>query len=443
MQTSSRPEFARLPSGLREQQPLLWLNPRHEARSLASDPGLDPAIAQARFARCAGLMAEVFPQLADTAGQLSSPLSPLLRLPSEMAFPQQAGAWFLKRDDALPVAGSVKARGGFHEVLAHVEQIGIQAGLLHVDTDRRLLAQADARRLLAGHTVAVGSTGNLGLAIGLIGTGLGLRAVVHMSSDAKAWKKQRLRDHGIEVVEHAGDYAAAVAAGRSLAESDPMMHFVDDEHSTDLFLGYAAAAQELAHQLDAAGRPVDADHPLFVYVPCGVGGAPGGILHGLKRLWGPNVHGFFAEPTASPCMLAQLASGTDVPVSVYDIGLDNHTEADGLAVGQASPLVAPLMASLLSGVFTVADDTLFIDALRLEQAESIYIEPSAAAGLRGPGWLAGSGAGRQYLDAHHLGPRMAQATHVIWSTGGSLVPEHIRDEFRARGHALMQHSDRT
>lgn len=420
-----------LPEGLRERRPLLWLNPGYDADAgVGAEP--DPAPAEARLARCAGLMARLFPELAATGGQLASPLTPVPHLHGTMHATGPAGTWFLKRDDSLPVAGSVKARGGFHEVLALVEAIATDAGLLRGDTDRIELASPAARTVFARHTIAVGSTGNLGLAIGLIGVGLGLRSVVHMSADAKEWKKQRLRDHGIEVVEHAGDYAAAVAAGRAATTADPYTHFVDDERSLALFLGYAAAARELQQQLRAAGRPVDARDPLFVYLPCGVGGAPGGILHGLKRLFGANVHGFFAEPVAAPCMLVQLSAGCDRPVSVYDVGLDNRTEADGLAVGLASPLVAPLMARELAGVFAVADDTLFRDARLLEGTEGIYVEPSAAAGLRGPQWLLDSPEGRAWLREHHLDRAMEHATHVIWTTGGSLVPEAVRAEYRAR-----------
>lgn len=424
-----------VPPEVLARQATLWLNPGYVAGADARDWPLDPHVAEVRLARCAGLLATVFPELVAMGGHLESPLVPIPHFQATTDQPE-SGAWLLKRDDALPVAGSVKARGGFHEVLAYVEHIAGSAGLLSDDADRAVLAKPEVRALLARHTVTVGSTGNLGLAIGLIGIGLGLRASVHMSADAKDWKKRRLREHGIEVVEHAGDYASAVAAGRAQAAADPHVHFVDDERSDDLFLGYAAAAGELQAQLRACGRRVDAAHPLCVYLPCGVGGAPGGVLYGLKRLFGANVHGFFAEPTASPCMLVQLAAGCDRSVSVYDVGLDNRTEADGLAVGQASPLVAPLMARLLSGVFTVDDDTLLGDAWRLEAREGVYVEPSAAAALRGPLWLQRSPAGRAYCQRLGLERSIRDATHVIWSTGGSLVPETIRNAFRTRGRAL-------
>ncbi|MFT3799621.1 MAG: D-serine ammonia-lyase [Burkholderiaceae bacterium] len=420
---------------LRAREPLLWINPDYPGKLPDGAPGrADVAAAEARLAASSGLLAQLFPELGGQ-GRITSPLVAVPRLQTAGSSSAAArGLWLLKADHALPIAGSIKARGGFHEVLAHAEALARAAGVL-VGDDWSALRGAAARQLFARHSIAVGSTGNLGLAIGIMAAALGFRAVVHMSTDAKQWKKERLRQHGVEVIEHAGDYGAAVSAGRAAASADGSCHFVDDENSRLLFLGYAAAASELAAQLADLGRPVNADHPLFVYLPCGVGGAPGGITLGLKAIFGAHVHCFFAEPTASPCMLLRLAAGRRLPV--YEIGLDNRTEADGLAVGDASPLVAPLMAAQLSGVFTVADDELFRGVAALADAEAIAIEPSAAAALPGPARLCGSPAGREYLARHGLADRLDGATHVLWSTGGSLVPADEYTRFLARGHALI------
>lgn len=421
---------------LKARQPLLWVNPaleRSEAGAVVQRERI--AEAQARLERCAPLMAMLFPELEASAGRVESQLQPAQALQrAVLADADTPGHWFIKRDDQLPVAGSIKARGGFHEVLAFAESVALEHGLIQEDDDRRLLAGQEARELFSRYSMMVGSTGNLGLSIGVVAAGLGFDAVVHMSADAKEWKKERLRSRGVRVVEHAGDYAQAVAAGRAQAQQSPRNHFVDDERSSLLFFGYATAAAHLARQLEEAGRAVDASRPLFVYIPCGVGGAPGGITYGLKSLFGDNVHCFFAEPVAAPCVLVQLAAGTAQPVSVYDIGLDNRTEADGLAVGLASELVCSLIADKLSGVFTVADDQLYVDLLALMRSMHIAVEPSASAGIGGPFWLLSSAEGRAYSRAQ--GIDMRDATHVIWATGGSLVPAAELERFIAQAERL-------
>jgi D-serine dehydratase len=416
----------------------LWLNehwqPLQTARATSVLNLSDVQDAERRWQQFAGLLAELFPDLTPSAGIIESPLFAADALQKAlMGQESRVGRWLIKGDHALPVAGSIKARGGIYEVLLHAESLALREGLLKPGDDRRVLASAEARALFARRDVAVGSTGNLGLSIGLMAAALGFHATVHMSSDAKEWKKARLRARGVEVIEHEGDFGDAVAAGRERAQRDPSAYFVDDENSERLFLGYSVAAIRLQQQLMAWGIMVDAQHPLFVYLPCGVGGAPGGITFGLRHLFGDHVHCFFAEPTASPCMLIRLASDDNRPISVQEFGLDNRTEADGLAVGRASDFVGPLMRPLVSGVFTVPDEDLFTDLYVLERTEGLRIEPSAAAGFRGPRWLLESAAGRRYLIAHGLSECMEEATHILWTTGGAFVPDAEYRQFQERG----------
>lgn len=427
-------------SQLQGREEFLWLNPSYDSSAAPQDPLFDIATVRRRLERSAPLLVRLFPELKSCNGLIRSPLIALDALAQRLQFSSEDGAWLMKCDHALPVAGSVKARGGFNEVLAFAEDLACQHKIVQDQSDLSALADPEARKLFSDFTVSVGSTGNLGLSIGLIAAALGFRSIVHMSADAKDWKKRRLRLHGIEVVEHAGDYAEAVAAGRAAAESNAKAYFVDDENSAQLFLGYAAAAMELFTQLKEANVIVDEKHPLFVYLPCGVGGAPGGITYGLKQLFGGHVHCFFAEPTESPCMLVQLSSGNTHPISVYDVGLKNRTEADGLAVAQASQLVARVVSKLVSGCYTVRDDSLFKLRYLLSEYEEIEIEPSAAAGILGPFMLLRTKAGQEYLKTWGIEGNMRNATHVVWSTGGALVPPEEQQRFHAIGRALWDRS---
>jgi D-serine dehydratase len=436
-----------LPAGLAgsivRKEPVLWLNPNWQPLETVRLPTQvqfsEVREAEERLHRFAGLLTQLFPELKAQGGIIESALFNVDNFQQAMMRGRAArGHWLIKGDHALPVAGSIKARGGFYEVLLHAEGVALAAGLLQPQDDRRALATPEARSLFARHEIAVGSTGNLGLSIGLMAAALGFKATVHMSAEAKAWKKSRLRARGVQVIEHAGDFGVAVAAGREQALKNPNAYFVDDENSRHLFLGYSVAALRLQPQLRASGIAVDARHPLFVYLPCGVGGAPGGITFGLRHVFGDHVHCFFAEPVASAGMLIRLASAEDRPVSVRALGLDNQTEADGLAVGQASEFVARAIRPLVSGIFTVPDEDLFEDLYRLETSEGLRIEPSAAAGFRGPRWLLESDAGLEYLSTHGLKDHLDHATHLLWTTGGSLVPDEEYRSFHERGRGIAR-----
>jgi D-serine dehydratase len=380
-----------------------------------------------------------FPETRASHGIIESEILPLTKLQAALAsqYPQASrGTLWLKADNLLPISGSIKARGGIYEVLKHAEDLALAAGLIQPGDSYAKLDSEEARGFFGQYSIAVGSTGNLGLSIGIMSARLGFQATVHMSADARQWKKDKLRACGVTVMEYESDYSVAVEQGRKQSESDPHCHFVDDENSVNLFLGYAVAAERLQRQLTAAGITVDQEHPLFVYLPCGVGGGPGGVAFGLKHIFGDAVHCIFAEPTHSPCMLLGVYTGLHDAVSVYDFGIDNSTAADGLAVGRPSGFVGRSMQRLIDGYYTISDEEMYRLLALMESTEGIKLEPSALAGV--PGLIRVLQEQQGYRERLSLtDSRLANATHLVWGTGGSMVPNEEMDAYLTKGRVLL------
>ena len=347
--------------------------------------------AEARLKRFAPYILKAFPDTAETAGIIESPLREIPEMKKSL----------------------VRMTGDFPGKLA--EEIAMKEGMLKETDDYSILLEDRFRDLFGKYSVQVGSTGNLGLSIGIISAKLGFKVTVHMSADARQWKKDLLRSKGVTVIEYPQDYQVAVAEGRKASAGDPYCHFVDDEGSKDLFFGYSVAARRILPQLEEAGIVVNEENPLYVYIPCGVGGAPGGVAFGLKTIFGDNVKIYFAEPTHAPCMTLSLITGLREKISCADIGLDGKTAADGLAVGRASYLVAELMEPIVDGCYTITDEELYPFLAELKDTEGIFIEPSSTASFIGPALVNKPG------------------THILWATGGSMVPQEEADAYYNKG----------
>ncbi|MEI0516330.1 D-serine ammonia-lyase [Brachyspira murdochii] len=414
---------------------IAWINKKeirfseYEKNLPISDKQLDDA--EERLKRFAPFIMKAFPETQKSNGIIESPLEPILKMQSKLEEKYNTkiyGKLYLKMDSHLPVAGSIKARGGVYEVLKHAEDLAIDAGILNINDDYSILTEDKFRKFFSQYKIQVGSTGNLGLSIGITSAALGFEVIVHMSADAKQWKKDMLRAKGVTVIEYADDYGKAVEEGRKNSDADPKSYFIDDEKSMDLFLGYTVAARRLKKQLEEKGIDINEQNPLIVYIPCGVGGAPGGVAYGLKRIYKDNVYIFFIEPTLAPCMLLGLETSMHENISVKDIGINGITHADGLAVGRPSGLVSRIMEPILSGEFTIADYRLY-DYLRyLNETENIQIEPSACAAFQGPVELMKNEESKNYIK-EKIGDNIKNSYHICWATGGSMVPKEDMDNF--------------
>lgn len=416
---------------LKENKSVLWINEKKGKSNYVNEnfEEKDLLDAEKRLEKFAPLIKQLFPETAINDGLIESKLTKIPNMERNIKKNSEfIGNLYIKEDNNLPIAGSVKARGGIYEVLKYAEYIAIQEEILEKDDSYEKLNNDNVRKIFSKYKIQVGSTGNLGLSIGIISAKLGFTVIVHMSKDAKNWKKDLLKQKGVIVKEYSGNYEKAVTEGRKLSKEDPTSYFIDDENSKDLFLGYTVASKRLKKQLDEQNIIVDNAHPLFIYIPCGVGGAPGGISYGLKKIYKDNVHIFFVEPIESPCMLLSIYSEKYENISVQDIGLSGKTEADGLAVGRASGLVSHLMKPILSGVFTVEDNTLNKYMKEFWNTEKMFLEQSACSSFEGPYKLYNSREGKKYLENNKLLKYMDNSTHIVWGTGGNLVPNIIRKE---------------
>jgi D-serine dehydratase len=83
---------------------------------------------------------------------------------------------------------------------------------------------------------------------------------------------------------------------------------------------------------------------------------------------------------------------------------------------------------MLDGIVTVQDSKLYDYMRGLQSEEDIFLEPSSCAGFHGVIKLMLSEEGQKFLKENALSEHMANASHIVWATGGGLVPDAVRKE---------------
>ena len=90
-------------------------------------------------------------------------------------------------------------------------------------------------------------------------------------------------------------------------------------------------------------------------------------------------------------------------------------------------LLGKRWSRFLEGCYTIADETMFKLLTLLADTEGIRLEPSALAGMTGP---------IQVIRNEVPKANLPTATHLVWGTGGSMVPENEMNMYYETGKGI-------
>ena len=121
----------------RNSEEIFWNNsmylPVEEAMKQTKYSVADIEDAEARLQRFADFIRVAFPETEATDGIIESPVSEISDMKNYLNDTLETtldGKLLLKRDDLLPISGTIKARGAIYEVLKHAENLALQKGML-------------------------------------------------------------------------------------------------------------------------------------------------------------------------------------------------------------------------------------------------------------------------------------------------------------------------
>lgn len=256
-----------------------------------------------------------------------------------------AGGQLWLKCENRQVTGSFKVRGALNKILL-LEPSQMERGVVAV------------------------SSGNHGQGVALAAGLRQVRATVVVPRHVVEIKAQAIRRLGADVVYADGEYAAAEAEGRRLAQ-DRGAAFVSPYNDYEVLAGQATVGLELVEQLrfPREGRGWE------VFVPVGGGGLLCGIGLALRAL-APRVHLVGVQPEASPYLEAHF-HGKDMSKVI-----ELPTLADGLS-GAVEPdsVTLDLLPRLADDMVLVSEEAIR-EAIRWAWSTAgEVIEPSGAAAV--------------------------------------------------------------
>jgi len=207
------------------------------------------------------------------------------------------------------------------------------------------------------------SAGNHAIATAYAASTLGVSAKVVMPRTANAFRVERCKAYGAEVV--FGDTINDLLAIVHRIQEQEERHLVHPFEGLHTVQGTATVGLELCNDVD----DLDA-----VLVPVGGGGLIGGIAAAVKQLQ-PQCKVIGIEPTGASGMQQSLLAGE--PADTVSV----NTIADSLGAPMHAPLTFNLVRQCVDEVVSVSDDDLRSAMRQLFTDMKLAVEPACAASI--------------------------------------------------------------
>lgn len=207
------------------------------------------------------------------------------------------------------------------------------------------------------------SAGNFGQAMAYACRKRGIRLMVYAASTANAYKVERMRSLGAEVILHGHDFDSAKEEARRVARTQgyPM---IEDGLAVETIEGAGTIGLEL---LDAGQLDV-------MLIALGNGALFNGIASVLKHRL-PVTKRIAVQAAGAPAMADSWKTGRLVSYPTL------NTIADGIGVRIPIPEALADMSPLVDDIITVREESI-IEAMRLIHSHAgIVAEPSGAVGI--------------------------------------------------------------
>ena len=208
------------------------------------------------------------------------------------------------------------------------------------------------------------SAGNFGQAMAWSCRMRGIDLTVYASVHANAFKVQRMKDFGANVIQEGEDFDTSKAIARKIAAAKGI-RFVEDSLDIETVIGAGTIGLELA------GSRLSSD---MILVPLGNGALINGIGMAMREL-SPKTRIVAVQSANAPAMIESWKTGKTVTHEKIS------TIADG--IGVRIPVTEALleMKELIHDGILVKEETI-IKAMQLIRLHAgLIVEPSAAVGL--------------------------------------------------------------